>query len=26
MQKYELVPVHGITRENVDKFAAGCSY
>jgi ABC-type sugar transport system substrate-binding protein len=26
MQKYELVPVHGITRENVDRFAAGCSY
>jgi ABC-type sugar transport system substrate-binding protein len=26
MQKYELVPVHGITRENLDKFAAGCSY
>jgi ribose transport system substrate-binding protein len=26
MQKYELVPVHGITRENVEQFAAGCSY
>ena len=26
MQKYELVPVHGITRENVDQFATGCSY
>jgi ribose transport system substrate-binding protein len=26
MKKYELVPVHGITRENVDRFAAGCSY
>jgi ABC-type sugar transport system substrate-binding protein len=26
LQKYELVPVHGITRENVDQFAAGCSY
>jgi ribose transport system substrate-binding protein len=26
MQKYELVPVHGITRENIDKFATGCSY
>ena len=26
MKKYELVPVHGITKENVDKFAAGCSY
>ena len=26
LQKYELVPVHGISRENVDQFAAGCSY
>jgi len=26
LKKYELVPVHGITKENVDKFAAGCSY
>jgi ribose transport system substrate-binding protein len=26
LQKYELVPVYGITRENVDQFAAGCSY
>ena len=26
LKKYELVPVHGITRENVDQFAAGCSY
>jgi ABC-type sugar transport system substrate-binding protein len=26
LKKYELVPVHGITRENVDRFAAGCSY
>jgi ABC-type sugar transport system substrate-binding protein len=26
MKKYELVPVHGITRENVGRFAAGCSY
>jgi ABC-type sugar transport system substrate-binding protein len=26
LQKYELVPVHGITRENVDQFATGCSY
>jgi ABC-type sugar transport system substrate-binding protein len=26
LKKYELVPVFGITKENVDKFAAGCSY
>jgi ABC-type sugar transport system substrate-binding protein len=26
LQKYELVPVHGITKDNVDQFAAGCSY
>ncbi|HEY6992778.1 MAG TPA: sugar ABC transporter substrate-binding protein [Xanthobacteraceae bacterium] len=26
LRKYELVPVFGITKENVDKFAAGCSY
>lgn len=26
LKKYELVPVYGIIKENVDKFAAGCSY
>ena len=26
LKKYELVPVFGITKENVDKFASGCSY
>ena len=26
LKKYEMVPVHGITKENVDQFAAGCSY
>ena len=26
LQKYELVPVFGIDKDNVDKFAAGCSY
>jgi ribose transport system substrate-binding protein len=26
LKKYELVPVHGISRDNVDQFAAGCSY
>jgi ribose transport system substrate-binding protein len=26
LKKYELVPVFGITKENVEKFAAGCSY
>jgi ABC-type sugar transport system substrate-binding protein len=26
LKKYELVPVYGITKENVEKFAAGCSY
>jgi ABC-type sugar transport system substrate-binding protein len=26
LQKYELVPVFGITKENVDQFATGCSY
>jgi ribose transport system substrate-binding protein len=24
--KYELIPVYGITKDNVDQFAAGCSY
>jgi ABC-type sugar transport system substrate-binding protein len=23
---YDIIPVYGITKENVDKFAAGCSY
>jgi ribose transport system substrate-binding protein len=26
LKKYELVPVYGITRENVGQFTAGCSY
>ena len=26
LKKYEIVPVYGITKENVDRFAAGCSY
>jgi ABC-type sugar transport system substrate-binding protein len=26
LKKYELVPVHGITKENIDQFAVGCSY
>ena len=26
LKKYEMVPVHGITKENVEQFAAGCSY
>jgi ribose transport system substrate-binding protein len=26
LKKYELVPVHGITKDNVGQFAAGCSY
>ena len=26
LKKYEMVPVFGINKENVDKFAAGCSY
>ena len=26
LNKYELVPVHGITKENVEKFATGCTY
>jgi ribose transport system substrate-binding protein len=26
LKKYELVPVHGINKSNVDQFAAGCSY
>ena len=26
LQKYELVPVFGIDKENVEQFAAGCSY
>ena len=24
LKKYEMVPVFGITKENVEKFAAGC--
>ncbi len=24
--KYESIPVYGITKDNVDQFAAGCSY
>jgi ABC-type sugar transport system substrate-binding protein len=24
--KYEIIPVYGITKDNVDQFAAGCSY
>jgi ABC-type sugar transport system substrate-binding protein len=26
MKKYELVPVHGISKENLEQFTAGCSY
>jgi len=26
MKTYELVPVHGISKENLDQFTAGCSY
>ena len=26
LKKYELVPVYGITKENVGQFATGCSY
>jgi ribose transport system substrate-binding protein len=26
LRKYEIIPVHGITKDNVDQFAAGCSY
>lgn len=26
LKKYEIIPVYGITKENVDRFAAGCSY
>ena len=26
LKKYELVPVFGITKENIEQFAAGCSY
>ena len=26
LKKYELIPVYGITKKNVDRFAAGCSY
>ncbi|TMJ29245.1 MAG: sugar ABC transporter substrate-binding protein [Alphaproteobacteria bacterium] len=26
LNKYEMVPVYGITKENVGQFAAGCSY
>jgi ribose transport system substrate-binding protein len=26
LKKYEIVPVYGITKENVEQFAAGCSY
>jgi len=26
MKKYELVPVHGISKDNLDQFSAGCSY
>jgi ABC-type sugar transport system substrate-binding protein len=26
LRKYEIVPVYGITKENVAQFAAGCSY
>jgi ABC-type sugar transport system substrate-binding protein len=26
LNKYEIVPVYGITKDNVDKFTAGCSY
>lgn len=26
LRKYEIIPVYGITKDNVDQFAAGCSY
>jgi ribose transport system substrate-binding protein len=26
LKKYEIVPVYGITKDNVEQFAAGCSY
>lgn len=26
LKKYDIIPVYGITKNNVDKFAAGCSY
>ena len=26
LKKYELIPVYGITKKNVDRFAVGCSY
>lgn len=26
LKKYDTIPVYGITKDNVDKFAAGCSY
>jgi ABC-type sugar transport system substrate-binding protein len=26
LKKYEIIPVYGITKENVDQFATGCSY
>jgi len=26
LKKYEIIPVYGITKENVDQFAVGCSY
>jgi ribose transport system substrate-binding protein len=26
LQKYETIPVYGVTKSNVDQFAAGCSY
>jgi ribose transport system substrate-binding protein len=26
LKKYEIIPVYGITKENVDQYAAGCSY
>lgn len=26
LKKYEIIPVYGITKENVDQFAMGCSY
>jgi ABC-type sugar transport system substrate-binding protein len=26
LKKYETIPVYGVTKANVDKFAAGCSY
>jgi ABC-type sugar transport system substrate-binding protein len=26
LRKYEIIPVYGITKDNVEQFAAGCSY